>query len=283
MRYAKAVLLFALCGLLTAGCSGKGESVQSTVKADSPESREPDGAGKTDGAPETAQSAGMEEHSGGEPDGLERVETKDYIFGFPAGWQGKYRIEDREGTFPYVLVQQKASYEKMGDGMLFAVAAYQDGSYVNLPDYHIWAYDKETVYVMSEPTDVCFYTEDEAVMAEYSDMAASIEEIRKTFRVKEGNASYDGDQYLFPNSSYIYLKQEDLWNLTPESLRIAKNEIFARHGYLFSSQDLAEYFDSRNWYEGKVPAGKFDSGVFNEFEAANVNLIAKYEEQKKTQ
>ena len=56
-------------------------------------------------------------------------------------------------------------------------------------------------------------------------MATSIEAIRKTFRVKEGNAGYDSDQYIFPNSSYIYLKEEDLWNLTQESLRIAKNEI----------------------------------------------------------
>ena len=36
-----------------------------------------------------------------------------------------------------MLVQQKASYEKMGDGLLFGIAAYRDGSYVNLPDYHL--------------------------------------------------------------------------------------------------------------------------------------------------
>ena len=301
MRYAKAVLLGAFCALLLAGCSGKGEAnVQSTGKVSSPESPVTEDAGEPERPPETTQSqktvqgsettfpemsqtAGLEEHSDGEQERFERVETKDYIFEFPAGWQGKYRIEDKDGTPPYVLVQQKASYEKMGDGLLFGIAAYRDGSYVNLPDYHIWAYDKETVYVMSEPTDVCFYTEDEAVRAEYSDMAASIEAIRKTFRVKEGNAGYDGDQYIFPNSSYIYLKEEDLWNLTQESLRIAKNEIFARHGYQFRTQELAEYFSKRDWYEGKIPAGEFDSGVFNEFEAANVSLIAKYEEQKKTQ
>ena len=56
-------------------------------------------------------------------------------------------------------------------------------------------------------------------------MAASIEAIRKTFRVKEGNAGNDGDQYIFPNSSYIYLKEEVLWNLTlGESAALPKNE-----------------------------------------------------------
>lgn len=73
--------------------------------------------------------------------------------------------------------------------------------------------------------------------------------------MKEGNAGYDGDQYIFPNSSYIYLKEEDPWNLTPESLRIAKNEIFARHGYQFRTQELAEYFSKRDWYEGRIPSG----------------------------
>lgn len=118
MRYAKAVLLGAFCALLLAGCSGKGEvNVQSTGKVSSPESTVTEDAGEPERPPETTQSqktlqgsettfpemsqtAGLEEHSDGEQERFERVETKDYIFEFPAGWQGKYRIEDKDGTPP---------------------------------------------------------------------------------------------------------------------------------------------------------------------------------------
>ena len=32
-------------------------------------------------------------------------------------------------------------------------------------------------------------------------------------------------------------------------LRIIRNEIFARHGYIFKSEDLAEYFGKKKWYK----------------------------------
>lgn len=134
MRYAKAVLLGAFCALLLAGCSGKGEAnVQSTGKVSSPESTVTEDAGEPERPPETTQSqkivqgsettfpemsqtAGLEEHSDGEQERFERVETKDYIFEFPAGWQGKYRIEDKDGTPPMCWYSKKHLMKKWVTG-----------------------------------------------------------------------------------------------------------------------------------------------------------------------
>ena len=55
------------------------------------------------------------------------------------------------------------------------------------------------------------------------------------------------------------------------------NEIYARHGREFQSQDNIDYFSAKNWYE--PVSGKSDEEIvseFNEYEKANVELLCKY-------
>lgn len=42
---------------------------------------------------------------------------------------------------------------------------------------------------------------------------------------------------------------EELLTKKSFELKIIRNEIFARHGYIFKSQDLADYFGKQNWYK----------------------------------
>lgn len=48
----------------------------------------------------------------------------------------------------------------------------------------------------------------------------------------------------------------DLLDLNKEQLRFLRNEIFARRGYIFQSQDLNEYFLKFNWYEPKYSSNE---------------------------
>ena len=59
-------------------------------------------------------------------------------------------------------------------------------------------------------------------------------------------------------------------------LRLMRNEIMARHGYCFKSEDLAEYFDREPWYAPMNPDNKV---VLNPIEALNVELIKGLETQ----
>lgn len=52
---------------------------------------------------------------------------------------------------------------------------------------------------------------------------------------------------------------------------LARNEIYARHGYIFKNQDLQEYFGSKSWYRGKTK--EVPDSSLNEYERANVQLI----------
>ena len=66
-------------------------------------------------------------------------------------------------------------------------------------------------------------------------------------------------------------------NLHPGQIRIARNEIYARHGRIFKSDDLADYFASKSWYTPSVSADQFDNSYLNSIEIENLKLITAYE------
>lgn len=86
-------------------------------------------------------------------------------------------------------------------------------------------------------------------------------------------------EYIFPDSDSRYLTEDELIDLDSDALKLARNEIFARHGYIFKDKGLQEYFDSTTWYKGTVVGEDFDmEKEFNDFEKANVALIGSIEE-----
>ena len=86
-------------------------------------------------------------------------------------------------------------------------------------------------------------------------------------------------EYLLENSDTEYLTKEDLEGFTAEQCRLARNELYARHGRLFDDEELQNYFNSCSWYQGSVPAEDFDESMLSEIEMANRDLIVEYEEE----
>lgn len=61
-----------------------------------------------------------------------------------------------------------------------------------------------------------------------------------------------------------------LWDISREQLRLMRNEILARHGYVFQSKDLRDYFSKKWWYK---PAANNNAVKLNIIEQTNVELI----------
>ena len=83
-------------------------------------------------------------------------------------------------------------------------------------------------------------------------------------------------EYFFPDSNSRYLTDEDLAPYSYDQLELAKNEIYARHGRQFVTQRIADYFNSKSWYQGTIDPDTFDaqqSSIFNEYEMANIMKI----------
>lgn len=84
-------------------------------------------------------------------------------------------------------------------------------------------------------------------------------------------------EYLIPGSDSRYITEADLKELSWEQCCLARNEIFARHGRMFQTPEIASYFNSKSWYHGTIAAENFSETVLNEYERANVNYIRQYE------
>ena len=89
----------------------------------------------------------------------------------------------------------------------------------------------------------------------------------------------EDDMYIIPYSDSCYLTEDDLEGLTSEELRLARNEIYARHGRMFLSEDLQEYFDEQSWYEPIYEADEFQEDWLNDYEKTNAYFIKDFEEK----
>lgn len=77
-----------------------------------------------------------------------------------------------------------------------------------------------------------------------------------------------------------YYKKEDFENLPLLIIYLAKNEIYARHGYIFKDNDLYNYFMGQLWYEPSCTPEDFNDSVFNAYEKANLKLLTALDKYK---
>lgn len=101
----------------------------------------------------------------------------------------------------------------------------------------------------------------------------------------EGALSSDneGQEYIFFNSDSEYLTKDEVEEKSDQELKLARNEIYARHGRMFNSEELTEYFESKSWYTPTYSPEEFDSfgeDVLNKYEQANKDLIVEVEKER---
>lgn len=71
------------------------------------------------------------------------------------------------------------------------------------------------------------------------------------------------------------IKEEMLYGLFVEDLRVLRNEIYARHGRIFKDAELQKYFAAQSWYK---PNPEFKDEMLSELEFKNLSLIKNAED-----
>ena len=105
---------------------------------------------------------------------------------------------------------------------------------------------------------------------------------QETQKNQEQQSDYQKLDYkVFEDSSERLLEWSDIYMLSNEDIRIAKNEIYARHGYIFKDENLKNYFMGQLWYIPSVKAEEFDDSVFSDIEKRNLELLNRLDTYKK--
>jgi hypothetical protein len=95
---------------------------------------------------------------------------------------------------------------------------------------------------------------------------------------------YSNKDYMITDSSSRTITEADLAGMSLAQLRIARNEIFARHGRQFRDSALNQWFYSKSWYlniGAKYSPDYFDTNSPNplsKLESDNANFIKAYED-----
>ncbi len=94
--------------------------------------------------------------------------------------------------------------------------------------------------------------------------------------IRQREAAQGGEKVekgvVFLHSSVQRLTREEVQKLALPQRRLARNEIFARNGYIFNDPQLAGYFAKMSWYRPTR-----SSVVLNPVEEANVRLLRSME------
>jgi len=78
------------------------------------------------------------------------------------------------------------------------------------------------------------------------------------------------NHYIIEDSNTKVIEQCE--HLSYDQLMFAKNEIYARYGYDFSSNKIRSYFDMQEWYKS-VSGKKVETSQLNQIEQQNVKIL----------
>ena len=84
------------------------------------------------------------------------------------------------------------------------------------------------------------------------------------------------NDYIISDSNSREISESELINLTPWQLKVARNEIYARHGRPFVHKDLQCYFAKQSWYKEDA---SFSESELSSIDNKNVATILNYEKK----
>lgn len=98
-----------------------------------------------------------------------------------------------------------------------------------------------------------------------------------------GSNSYAWDSsYMLYDINSRYISKKELKGWSSWDLAALRNEIFARHGRIFTTQSWADYFSQKTWYTPTYDPTYFDSNMgsfLNDYEWSNLQVILDLENQ----
>lgn len=83
----------------------------------------------------------------------------------------------------------------------------------------------------------------------------------------------------YPQASEKILKITDIQEMDEPTLKLMRNEIFARYGYIFKSAELKTHFTTQSWYK---PVSTDVTKQLTDIEKKNTDLIRRQEQRVRT-
>lgn len=110
---------------------------------------------------------------------------------------------------------------------------------------------------------------------DFSNIEKSEDSEKDPYEEEETDGVDPNQRYLFQTDMAV-ISEDELIGYDKETLSLVRNEIYARHGYIFKNKDLQSHFEGNDWYE---PNPNFSESLLNEIEKENIKVITNYEKK----
>ena len=203
-------------------------------------------------------------------------ETHSHLAGFDYEyWKDFYTRE--KGPYAGISIE---IVDESGINFAFGIGSSGYAAMVDLRDCEAeWYGDGRAVAVYNYDgnyqLEICFMDDGTLSLIEVGDSPFDMS-LEGTYR-KDGETNVYQSQYVFRNSDSELLSSADCNGFTATECKIARNEIYARHGRKFNDEMLQAYFDSCLWYEGSIEPSDFTDNMLNEVELANLKVVSDFE------
>lgn len=199
-------------------------------------------------------------------------------------YDGSFKYGEKEGFWREIEngVESKGKYKggkRFGPWEETTALSQVKGSYVNGKRDGFWeeSYDGETYKgnYKNDEKDGVWDENGEKIRYKNGKVVSESnnkEQPKETF----ANSSHPViGEALFENLSKHRLSGSDLSSYTKSELRILRNSIFAKHGYIFKSEDLKMYFSQFEWYK---PEFNNVNHKLNSVEKENIKILKQAED-----
>ena len=199
-------------------------------------------------------------------------------------------LSELNGGFENLVIRNKINYElsgkyidEKGKQYIFYSNKLKADGFSNQQDYkfeyeydfpiEVLTFNNESFYYESSSGGLIIY---KAQKDEYGDWEKSdkLMTLTKTEWINHTNNQDLKGKYPFVSTEIMI--NDILGNFDNKELRIMRNEIFARYGYIFKTAEMKAYFESQDWY-----SGLYDdvNDKLTDLEKLNVQLIKRYENE----
>lgn len=191
------------------------------------------------------------------------------------------QLSQQKAEYEQKLANQRAEYEQKLDEMEDEYSATQD------PKVYSNAYDG-FVNIRQSPSSsapilgvlkngpdgaVLLGTEGEWKKIDYNGIVGYVYE---KYVQDTPTEVYEYWGLLRKDASNYRFTENDLSPLTAKELTYLRNSVYAKHGYVFNSQELNNYFKQISWYH---PDASVTAAALNSVERVNVEFIKNYQER----
>jgi len=185
------------------------------------------------------------------------------------------KMMDYEGSYHFGESEGESNLEIIfSNGKLYARTEYVDwenNTWVGKSDRRSVEYSNYKIVIEKTEYELSTSDNEKGLVSHYYE---SVEQNIQHDIQFNPNTNIERPEGKYPEASFVKLTSKELSELSISELKIMRNEIFARKGYVFKAGGkMNNYFSKKEWYK---PIKK-DVIEFSDIEKHNIELILKLE------